>query len=209
MDRLREVAFAVGYLDADNPENIEWLRRAVWFASRPVLEAGLELKNAAGDWYRNDVAWGFCGWAHRTKGLAWASARFLSTALLDYWEWENPHRKKPPRKPQKALDPFRLDPTHLDHYLAQRCRGFLYMKGFRVLSILQAFHYFTEFLVAHGYHNAEDAHSLQTTCAKLYEAARCLADACDSGYWICPTYDTLIAVPNATPAEARRDQASA
>jgi hypothetical protein len=60
---------------------------------------------------------------------------------------------------------------------------------------LQAFHYFTEYLAAHDYFSAADAARLQAATARLYEVIRDAVDANDSAYWICPTYEALIAAP--------------
>ena len=58
-----------------------------------------------------------------------------------------------------------------------------------------AFHYFTEYLAAHDYFSGADAARLQAAAARFYEVVRDAVDANDSAYWICPTYEALIAAP--------------
>jgi hypothetical protein len=86
----------------------------------------------------------------------------------------------------------------LDHYLAQRCRDFFCLKGVRPLSTLQAFHYFTEYLVAYGCFSAADAGALQSAVVDFYETIRGAVDPSDPAYHICPTYEALIAGPVAS-----------
>jgi hypothetical protein len=185
VDRLCRVAFAVGLLDETDGANREWLRRAVTLASRSPTEAKLDLKETKNEGFLSDAAWSFTGWTHRTKGLTWASARFLANALLDYWGWKEDKKKK-------ASSPFGLNEARLDHYLAQRCRDFIGLKGVRALPTLQAFHYFTEYLVAHGCLSAADAGRLQAAAARFYETIRGAVDPCDPAYRVCPTYAALI-----------------
>jgi hypothetical protein len=185
LDQLCRAAFAVGLFNQNEKHNREWLRRAVRTASRSPAEAGLDLRGTKGDWFHGDVAWSFTGWTHRTKGLTWISARFLANALLDYWGWRE--------EKKKSTGPFGLSETRLDHYLAQVCRSFLHVHGVRALATLQAFHYFTECLVAYGYFSEADAGRLQAAARGLYETIRGGVDACDSAYRLCPTYEALIA----------------
>ena len=188
VNQMCQAVFAVGYLDESNQGNHEALRRQLRLASRPPTEAGLDVKQRGDEWWFHDIGWSFTGWAHRTKALPWTSARFLADALLDYWRWKDEEQKR-------ASDPFGLSETRLDHYLARRCRDLHWPKGVRALSTLQAFHYFTEYLVAHGHLSAADAGGLQSATARSYETIRGAVDACDPAYRICPTYDALIAGP--------------
>ncbi len=187
VDRLCQAALAVGYLDESNPDHATWFRRQLRLVSRPPSEAGLDLKKPKDKWFRHDVAWSFTGWARRNKGLTWTSARFLADALLDYWGWKE--------EKKKGASPFRLNEAQLDHYLAQRCRDLFWLKGVRAATTIQAFHYFTDYLVAHGYFGAADARLLQAAGARLFEIVRGAVDVCDPAYRICPTYDALIAAP--------------
>jgi len=191
MNRLCQAAFAVGYLDESDPGNQPALRRQLRLASRSAADAGLDLKKREDEWFLHDVGWNFTGWARRSKGLTWTSARFLASALLDYWGWEDDEKKK-------ATSPFGLNATRLDHYLAQRCRDFFCLKGVRPLSTLQAFHYFTEYLVAYGCFSAADAGALQSAVVDFYETIRGAVDPSDPAYHICPTYEALIAGPVAS-----------
>jgi hypothetical protein len=184
LDRLWQAASAIGWLGESNPGTRDWLSRAVRMASRPNDEVSLDLKGAKNQRFHDDVGWSFAGWAHRTKGLPWSSARFLSITLLNYWEWRE-ERKKPASR-------FGLDATRLDHYLAQNCRDFIGLDGVGALSTLQAFHYFTDYLVAHGYFSVADAAQLQSAAAGFYQTIRGTVDAGDSAYRICPTYEALI-----------------
>jgi hypothetical protein len=190
LDHLWQTTSATGFFDDTEGSNREWLGRAVKMASRSVTEAHLDLKDTKNKWLQNDVGWSFTGWARRTNGLAWSSARFLAIALLDYWAWRE--------KPKKKASPFGLSEDRLDHYLAQCCRSFVGPNSVRALSTLQAFHYFTEYLAAHDYFSGANAARLQTTPARLYETIRDAVDACDCAYWICPTYEALIAAPTRT-----------
>ena len=187
LDRLWQTASATGFFDDIEGSNRDWLARAVKMSSRSVAEAHLNLKGRADKWLQSDVGWSFTGWVHRTKGLAWSSARSLGIALLDYWAWRE--------KRNKGGGPFDLDEDRLDHYLAQCCRSFAGPNSVRALSTLQAFHYFTEYLAAHDYFSTADTARLQAATARLYEVIRDAVDANDSAYWICPTYEALIAAP--------------
>lgn len=184
MDRLREAAMVPGYL-SDDAANRHWLARAVILSSRSPAEAGLDLNATGYKWLHDDVGWGFAGWLRRTRGLAWSSARLLADALLRYWAWKE-ERKKP-------TSPFGLSKERLDHYLAQCCGDFMCINGVRALSTLQAFHYFTDYLVANDCFNPADALRLQAAAASFYETIRSAVDSCDSGYRLCPTYQALIA----------------
>ena len=187
VDRLCQAALAVGYLDESNPDNAKCFRRQLRLAFLPPSEAGLDLKKPQEQWFRHDVAWSFTGWARRNKGLPWTSARFLADALQDYWGWKE--------EKKKGASPFRLNEAQLDHYLAQRCRNLFWLHGVRAVTTIQAFHYFTDYLVAHGYFDAADARRLQAGGARLFETVRGAVDVCDPAYRICPTYDALIAAP--------------
>jgi hypothetical protein len=195
VEALCRAAFAVGFLDETLDSNREWLRRAVRLASRSPSEAGLDLKETNQEWFQSDVGWSFTGWARRHKGLAWSSARFLADALIDYWSWRE-DKKKP-------TSVFGLNESRLDRYLAQRCRDWIAISGVRALSTLQAFHYFTEYLVAHNYFSAADAGRLQSAAARYDESIRKAVDSCDAACRICPTYAALIDPPKppaSTPA---------
>jgi hypothetical protein len=187
VDRMCEVARDSGYLSVDDTRNRDWLARMVILSSRSPAEACLDLKDTRNERLHEEVGWSFAGWLRRTKGLTWSSARFLSNALADYWAWRE-DRKKP-------TSSYGLSENRLDHYLAQRCRDFICLNGVSALSTLQAFHYLTEYLVAHGYFNTADALQLQAAAGTLYETIRDAVDSCDSGYRICPTYEALIAAP--------------
>ena len=156
--------------------------------------AAVDLERRFAIEFVEQVAAGAGDLAHRTKGLAWSSARFLAIALLDYWAWRE--------KRTKPASQFGLNETRLDHYLAQSGRSFLGLGSVRVLSTLQAFHYFTEYLVAHDYFSAAEAAPLQSAAAGFYEIIRSAADPCDSAYRICPTYEALISAPPATSHRA-------
>lgn len=68
------------------------------------------------------------------------------------------------------------------------------------MAMLQAFHYFADYLVAHEYLSPTDAGSLHSAGARLFETARKAADACDPAYRLFPTYEALVAeVRPATP----------
>ena len=178
-----------GYYDED------LLTEALRTGRREEIPACLNLKDTRNERLHEEVGWSFAGWLRRTKGLTWSSARFLANALIDYWAWRE-DRKKP-------NSPYGLSEKRLDHYLAQRCRDFIGLNGVSALSTLQAFHYLTEYLVAHDYFNTADALRLQAAAGTLYETIRHAVDSCDSGYRICPTYEALIAAP---PRDAEATQ---
>ena len=189
IDQLCQATGAVGYL-AKDAQNQEWLRRAVRLASRSHAEARLDLKKSKDRWLQNDAGWSFTGWARQSKGLSWTSARFLANALLDYWGWKDAEEKK-------GASPFGLNVTRLDRYLAQRCRDIFCLKGVRALSTLQAFHYFTEYLVVHDYFSVAEAGRLQSAAAGFFETIRGAVDSSDPAYRLCPTYAALLAGPGA------------
>jgi hypothetical protein len=178
---------APGLLDDTDGKSRDWLGRAVKMASCPRAEAGLDLKDTKNEWLHNDVGWNFTGWARRTKGLSWCGARFLAIALLEYWDWGE--------EGKKSSGPFGLNKTRLDHYLAQGCRSLIGLDGVRALSTLQAFHYFTEYLVAHDYFSAAEAARLQDANAGFYKTIGRAVGPSDPAYRICPTYEMLIAAP--------------
>ncbi|HXJ55543.1 MAG TPA: hypothetical protein VNU68_02655, partial [Verrucomicrobiae bacterium] len=100
---------------------------------------------------------------------------------------------------KKLSGPFGLNEKRLDRYLAQRCRIFFYLKGVRAVSTVQAFHYFTQYLVAHDYFSAAEAGRLQSAAKGLFETIRGAVDICDPAYRLCPTYAALIAGAEAAP----------
>ena len=186
VDQWTQAERAAGCLTEDELLHREWWQRAVRAASRTPTEAGLDLKKAQNKWFQSNVSWTFTGWVRRTKSLSWSSARFLAIALLDYWAWNDRERKK-------GQDLFGLNETRLEHYLARHCRDLIGLEGLPALSTLQAFHYFTEYLAAHGYFDAAEARELQSAAAGLYETVRGAVDACDPAYRIFPTYEALVA----------------
>jgi len=179
---------AVGHLDERDPGTREWLCRAVRLGSRSAPETRCDLQRSDAKWFVSDAAWSFTGWARRTKNLAWSSARFLAEALADYWGWREEGRKRPPH-------PFGLHAPQLDRYLAQRCRGLIALKGVRALSTLQAFHYFTEYLVARAYFGADEAERLQAAGERLFGLVRNMTDPGDCACHLYPTYAALVAGP--------------
>jgi hypothetical protein len=186
IDRLGEAALAVGLLEGSVSENRHWMRRQLHLASRSPTEAGLDLKESKDESFYPDVATNFMGWVHRQKKLTWTTARYLGDRLLALWTWKG-------AKKAKRGSAFRLDTTQLDRYLAQACRDLICVYGVQAMSTLQAFHYFTEYLMAHGGLTAADASSLQSGCARLFETLRGAVDATDPAFSLCPTYDALIA----------------
>jgi hypothetical protein len=186
MDGVLQELVAAGDVHLDRPDIREWFQRAVQMGSPSPAEAALDLKARPDDAFHQDVGWSFTGWVRRTRKLPWASARFLALALLDYWNWKEEGSKKPARV-------FGLSSARLDHYLARQCWDFFQFRGVTALSTLQAFHYFTEYLVTRNHINTAEADRLQTACAGLFEEVRKATASTDPALWVCPSYQALLA----------------
>lgn len=183
----------LGYLMDDEP-NREWLRRAALMALPTATAAELDLKQPHGGGFDCDVAWAFVGWVHRTRGVSWLSARFLGHALLNYWYRPGSSKKSGKKGGQRhvAAD-FRLKPDALRNYL-EKCRhGIFGIDALQVVSTLQAFHYFTEYLVARGHLDEVAAGRLQAVAAGSFETFRGLVGRDAPAFLIHPTYEGLIA----------------
>ncbi len=200
LERLGRAVAAVGLVDETTRSTREWLAHAVIMSSRTAAEAGLDLKDTGSKWLHADTSWNFAGWLHRTRRLAWSSARFLATTLLDYWRWKE--------KGTKVTSPFGLNSNRLDRYLAQCGRSYFGFSGLRTLSTLQAFHYFTEYLVEHRYFCAADASLLQAGAAELYETVRQAIDPSDAALQIYSSYQALAAAPETTLTALRSSPSS-
>jgi hypothetical protein len=183
LDGLSRAVFAVGFLD-ETKCNRYWLANALKMSSPTTA---LELKIKRNKTLQDEAGWHFTGWLRWTKGLRWSSARFLALAFLNYWAWREEHGT--------ATGPFGLNKADLDHYLAKSCRSFFGFEGIPLSSTLQAFHYFTEYLVAQDYFGVADAAALQSAAADLYEAALSHLSATDPVRRICPAYAALIEAP--------------
>jgi len=188
LDRMWREVVSIGYVNADKPENREWLNRAIQMASPSAAEASLDLRRTPDDWFASDVGWSFTGWLHRTKGLPWASARFSAMALLDYWAWNEEKNKE-----KNSPNMFGLNAQRLDRYLAQRCRDIIAIKGVTAVSTLQAFHFCTEYFTLRGYVSAAEAAPLQAASARFFETIRGAVDTWDPAYRLYPTYESLMA----------------
>jgi len=187
---------AVGCLE-DNHRNREWLRRAVLMALPTEAESGLDLKQPHSVQFDGDVAWSFAGWLRRTKGLRWASARFLAGIMLDYWHWTENKQKglKRGRKKggkTKAAATFSLDAGRLGDFLDNYCRGFFGIRTLTALPAIQSYHYFTEYLVERGHLSDEQASQVRTEATVHFIRVRNLVDVNDPIYQIYPTYEELI-----------------
>ena len=198
-DLCRQV-MAVGYL-TDDQDNREWLRRAVQMALPTELEAGLDLKQAHSVQADGDVAWSFAGWLRRTKGLEWATARFLAISMLNYWYWAENERKggktggKKGGK-TKVVESFGPDTGAFRDYLDDYCRDFFGIRTVTVLPAIQAFHVFTEYLVARGHLGDVQAGQLQTAARVEFERIRKLVDDSNPAYRTCPSFERLISGPS-------------
>ncbi len=184
---------AVGYTE-DSVKTQNWLLRAVTLSSRSAAEARLDLKQS-NERLHGDTAWNFTGWLRRTKGCNWTRARFLADSMLGYWAWNDGQKKRRP-------SPFGLSESRLDDYLGQRCRDFMGLNGIRVLSTLQAFHYFTEYLLAHDYFSPADASRLQSAATRFYETVHSVAAPSDPAFRLYPTYDALVNGPTPPPVSS-------
>lgn len=200
LERLGRAVSAVGLIDETTRSTREWLAHAVTMSSRTAAEAGLDLKVTGSKWLHADASWNFVGWLRRTRRLAWSSARFLAATLLDYWGWKE--------RGTKVTSPFGLNSNRLDRYLAQCGRSYFGFSGLRTLSTLQAFHYFTEYLVEHRYFCDADASLLQAGAAELYETIRQAIDPSDAALQIYPSYQALVAAPETTLAALRSSPSS-
>lgn len=190
LDELCQATEAIGYLEIGAPKNRTWLHRAVQLASRSPTEAGVDFKKSKDGCLENDVSWSFTGWVQRSKGLSWTSARFLSDTLLSYWDWRD-------QKEKPIGGPFGLNETRLDGYLTRRSYDICWFKGVTVFSTLQAFHYFTDYLVLHAQLSPAEADRLQSATSGMFELIRGAMDITDPVYRLYPAYAVLIGGPEA------------
>ena len=193
---LCQQVMAVGYL-RDDAANREWLRRGMQMALPTETEAGLDLKQAHSARFDGDVAWSFAGWLRRTKDIGWASARFLAEAMLNYWYWAENAKKGGKASGKKGgktkvVASFGLDAGTLRDYLDDYCRDFFGIRSVTVLSTIQAFHYFTQYLVARGHLAGALASGLQTAAKGEFERIVNWLDDSNPAYRIYPTYERLI-----------------
>ena len=191
---------AVWYL-GDDQDNREWLRRGMQMALPTEAEAGLDLKQAHSVQADGDVAWSFAGWLRRTKGLGWTGARFLAVSMLNYWHWAKNSKKgghtggKKGGK-TKVVASFGPDAGILHDYLDDYCRDFVGIRTVTVVPVIQAFHYFTEYLVARGHLDGVQAGQLQTAARLEFERIWKMVDDSNPVYRIYPTYERLIPGPS-------------
>jgi hypothetical protein len=197
---LCERVMAVGYL-RDDADNREWLRHGALMAMPTELEAGLNLDQVHSVSFDGDVAWSFTGWLRRTKGLAWSSARFLAESLIAYWGWLDDANKDAARaggKGSKAAGKvksrgtFGLDGDCLREFLNDYCWNIFGIRAITAVPALQAYHYFTEYLVARGRLDDTRAAQFQEFSARNFEVIRKHVGADSPPYRLYPTYAELI-----------------
>lgn len=191
LQTLCQEVIAIGLLK-DDAETWEWLRHTVLMASPMAAAAPLDLRQPHGKRFNNDVFWNFIGWMHRTKGFGWTKARFLAVPLLSYWEWAEKKRKGGNKLAKKEPARFGLKTDRLREYLWDRCRDFFGIRTMQALPTIQAFHYFTEFLVARGLLGEDEAGKSQAEAAAAFAAIRKVAAPRAPAIHICPTYAALI-----------------
>jgi hypothetical protein len=200
LEAMCEQVMAVRYL-RDDEANREWVRHSVRMALPTEEAANLDLDRPHSIQYDGDVSWSFTGWLTRTKGLRWASARFLAEAMLNYWFWAErgmKDAKKAARKNVKRgesknpLPNFGLKPGRLRKYLDETCISFFGLKTLTALPAIQGFHYFAEYLVAHGYLDDDAAGKLQAAAKADFELIRQACGARDPFCRIYPTFEDFI-----------------
>jgi hypothetical protein len=192
LESLCQEVMAVGFL-IDEEKTREWLRLAVLMASPTEEAATLNLNQPHGTRFDGDLSWNVAGWLHRTKGFGWASARFLTEALLNYWYWAEKKRKGGNKGAKREPARFGLKAGRLREYLGENCRDFLRILTLQALPTIQAFHYFTEYLVARGHLAEGEARKSQAEAAGCYADIRKGVDPCDPAIRIYPTHEALIA----------------
>jgi hypothetical protein len=182
----------IEYLE-DHEDNREWLRRAVLMASPTEAAATFNLCQPHSTRFDSDLSWDVAGWLHRTKGFGWASARFLTEALINYWYWAEKKRKGGNKGAKREPARFGLKAGRLREYLGECCQDFLGTRTIQALPTIQAFHYFTEYLVARGHLAEGEARKSQTEAAGCYADIRKGVDPCEPAIRIYPTHEALIA----------------
>lgn len=211
LEELCDRVMALGYL-RDDRDNRKWLRRVALMALPTEMAAGLDLDQAHSVAFDDDVAWSFAGWLRRTKCLTWSSARFLAEAMLKYWGWladANGGATRAGRKGSKASGKansrgtFGLDEGRLREYLNECCREFFGIGAYAVLPALQAFHYFTEYLVARSWLDGTRAAQLQGFAERDFEVIRQQVGADTTPFRIYPTYAALIGGMDGSMEEVR------
>jgi hypothetical protein len=196
---------AVGYI-RDDQDNREWLRRGVLMALPTEAEASLDLNQSHSIQFHGDLAWSFAGWLRRTKRLEWSSARFLGEAMLNYWHWtekkdgnsggKSGEKKKGKKSGKtKAADTFGLGAGCLRDFLSDYCQDFFGIRTAAALPAMQAYHYFTEYLVARGHLGEVQASQLHTDAGAEFECIRGVVGDNNPAYRVHPTYEELISGP--------------
>lgn len=127
------------------------------------------------------------------RRIGWASARFLTEALLNYWYWAEKKRKGGNKGAKREPARFGLKAGRLREYLGECCRDFIGIRTLQALPTIQAFHYFTEYLVARGRLAEGEAGKSQAEAAGCYADIRKGVDPCDPAIRIYPTHEALIA----------------
>jgi len=106
------------------------------------------------------LAWRFCAFLHRTKGVGWIKSRYLANRLLDYWT-DIPERKRPKKT-------FRVNEAHIDKHIALRYRIFFCVDGVRGAGLIEAVYHLADFLAAHGHQAEESPEEIHALCGRLH-----------------------------------------
>lgn len=106
------------------------------------------------------LAWRFCAFLHRTKGVGWIKSRYLANRLLDYW-MDIPEGKRPKKT-------FRINEAHLDKHIALRYRKFFYIDGVRGAGLIEAVYHLADFLAVHGRQAEQTPEEIHALCGRLH-----------------------------------------
>jgi len=156
-------------------EGIEWARTAQsdWDITQCKDLRGIH------DFYRA-LAWRFCAFLHRTKGIGWIKSRYLANRLFDYWT-DIPERKRPKKT-------FRVNEAHIDKHIAVRYRMFFCVDGVQGAGLIEAVYHLADFLAAHGHQTEESTEEIHALCGRLHARLLKVVEPTDAVLQLAPEF---------------------